>query len=52
MESDENKRAAAAKLLVNQLFTEIYGEDIEAIEEKDRNNEDFHFSAKNIEDHG
>lgn len=53
METDDNKRAIASKILINQLFVDVYGEDIESIEEKERNqNEDFHFSTKNFDEHG
>lgn len=53
METDDNKRAIASKILINQLFIDAYGEDIESIEEKERNqNEDFHFSTKNFDEHG
>ena len=53
METDDNKRAIASKILINQLFMDVYGEDIESIEEKERNqNEDFHFSTKNFDEHG
>ena len=53
METDDNKRAIASKILINQLFIDVYGEDIESIEEKERNqNEDFHFSTKNFDEHG
>lgn len=51
-EMDENKRAAASKILINQLVKEIYGDDLENIEEKEKVKDDFRFSTAMINDHG
>lgn len=49
---DENKRAAASKILINQLVKEIYGDDLENIEEKEKVKDEFRFSTAMINDHG
>lgn len=50
-EVDDNKRALASKLLINQMVHQIYGDDLENIEELGKNEEEFRFATQQFNDH-